>query len=448
MSAPNKLPTYSIEDERAVLGALLSDNRILGRLDSLSEGDFYGPRNSRIFGAVTRLIASGGHADVLTVRAELASGDEDADRETLDDLVELISAVPSASNARAYAAAIRKHASRRAVIEAADAALEAAWTEPDLGLAIDAITSKFGELERGQIADAPLSIAAIALECLDHSTALQRGEVAAGWSTGLQWLDRSLSGGLKGGGLYILAARPSVGKSSFAESIGLATAAAGLATLFLSMEMGTREVAQRGVANVGRVSYSALQTGTMDVESWNRAVEALEQMGALPLSIDATPALSLRQVRAKAKSIKGLKVLIVDYLQLMASTRRDGNRNGEIEEISRGLKSLAKELDIAVVALSQLNRDVEKRATKQPMLSDLRDSGAIEQDADAVMFLWPVRSPDAEGRNVVGLGVAKNRQGPRDVSTGLDFYGDTQRWEQSTADIRPAPAARGRGDDL
>ena len=173
----------------------------------------------------------------------------------------------------------------------------------------------------------------------------------------------------------------------------------------------------------------------------------MERLARLPFFVDDQPALMLRDIRIKAKSVKGIKVLILDYLQLCASTRRDGNRNSEIEEISRGLKTLAKELGIAVIALSQLNRDVEKRANKRPMLSDLRDSGAIEQDADVVMFVWPVREFEGEGRRILGLGIDKNRQG-RLGEVGLDFYGDTQRWGESTADIRPPVQARGQRDDL
>ena len=260
-------------------------------------------------------------------------------------------------------------------------------------------------------------------------------------------LDRLLNG-LRAGGLYILAARPSVGKSSFAESIALVLAGNGLPVLFCSMEMAEGEVADRAIANLGGVSYSALLTGQMDAVDWQHSTEAIEALSRMPFHVDDEPALTLRSIRAKARSIKGLRLLVIDYVQLAASTRRDGNRNSEIEEISRGLKALAKELGIAVLALSQLNRDVEKRTNKRPGLSDLRDSGAIEQDADVVMFLWPVRDfTETEGRKILGLGIDKNRQG-RLGEIGLDFYGDNQRWAQSTADIRNTPPARGNGGDL
>ncbi len=447
MNAPTKLPTYSIEDERAVLGALLTDNRLLGRLQGLAESDFYGSRNANAFAAISRLIASGEVADVLTVRQQLATGNEEADREMVGYLVELVDAVPSLSNVRAYAAAVRKHAERRALITAADEAQSLAWTEPDTTLAVDTITTRFGALLRKSSAKGPRTLAEIALERMEYYTALEEGSVVPGWSTGLPWLDRTLNGGLRAGSLYILAARPSVGKSSFAQSMGITLAGAGLPTLFLSMEMGESEVADRGVANLARVSYSALLTGKMSGDDWNRASEALERMAKLSFRVDDQPQLKLSEIRAKAKSVKGLKVLVVDYLQLSDSTRKDGNRNSEIEAISRGLKALAKELQCAVIALSQLNRDVEKRSSRRPTLSDLRDSGAIEQDADVVMFLWPVSDVDAHGRRLLGLGIDKNRQG-RLGEIGLDFDGDTQRWEQSSKDIRPGVSARSKGGDL
>ena len=438
---------WSNEAEQAVLGAVLFDNRAWDRVaDTVSEADFYSQAHRDAFAAISRLIMSGRAADVVTVGDELAHGGS-SDGGGLAYLNDLVQSVPSAANARRYAELVRKHAARRALIATLGEALQAAREQPDIAGAVDEITSKLGQLQVGRITTAPRSIAEIAIERVEHYEALQQGTVAAGWPTHLPALDARLNGGLRAGSLYILAARPSVGKSSLAQYLGLGLAGDGLPTLFLSMEMGAAEVADRAVSSSGRVSYSALLTGKMEHDDWSRATDAMEHLSRLPFHVDDEPSLTLRAIRAKAKSIRGLRVLIVDYLQLCASRRRDGNRNSEIEEISRGLKGLAKELGIAVIALSQLNRDVEKRPGKRPGLSDLRDSGAIEQDADVVLFLWPVRVLEYEGRKILGLGIDKNRQG-RLGDIGLDFYGDTQRWEQSTADIRPEPIARGRGSDL
>jgi replicative DNA helicase len=443
-----RLPPHSVEAEQSVLGGLLLDNRAWDRVgDLLVDSDFYRFEHRLIYAAIGGLISATKPADVITVFEQLQSLGKSDDCGGLVHLNALAQSVPSAANIRRYAEIVRERAVLRRVIETADDALKLAWTSKDAGAAIDQIGSMFGTLERGQVRKGPRSIADIAIERIDHYTALERGEVAAGWPTHIPALDSRLNGGLRAGGLYVLAARPSVGKSSFAQALGTGFAGDGLTTLFLSMEMGVSELADRAVSNAGRVSYSALLTGKMRDEDWSRASDAMERLAPLPLHVDDQGALTLRDIRFKAKSVKGLKVLIIDYLQLCAGTRKDGNRNSEIEEISRGLKSLAKELGIAVIALSQLNRDVEKRANKRPTLSDLRDSGAIEQDADVVMFLWPVREFESEGRRILGLGVDKNRQG-RLGDVGLDFFGDTQRWGESTADIRQSISTRSKNDDL
>ena len=443
-----RVPPHSVEAEQSVLGGLLLDNRAWDRAgDVLTDSDFYRFEHRLIFDAIGALINANKPADVITVFERLqraGKGDECGGMAYLNSLAQ---SVPSAANMRRYAEIVRERAVLRTVIATATEATTLAWEGDDAGTTIDRITTLFGELQRHLVRKVPRAIADIAIERIDHYTALEEGTVTAGWPTHIPALDARLNGGLRAGSLYILAARPSVGKSSFAQSIGLSLSDGGLPTLYLNLEMTEAEVADRGVASAGRVSYSALLTGKMDSEHWTRATEAMDRLARLPFFVDDQPALTLRDIRLKAKTVKGLKVLVLDYLQLCAGTRRDGNRNGEIEEISRGLKALAKELGIAVIALSQLNRDVEKRANKRPTLSDLRDSGAIEQDADVVMFLWPVREFEAEGRRIIGLGIDKNRQG-RLGEVGLDFYGDTQRWGESTADIRPPVPARSQRDDL
>jgi replicative DNA helicase len=427
---------WSCEAEQSVLGGILLDNSAWDRAaDIMVERDFYSAQHRMIYAAIAKMMVAYKPADVITVFEALQRVGQADDSGGMAYLNSLAQSVPSASNMRRYAEIVREHAARRALIATADEALTLAREQGNLGDTIDRIGSMFGDLQRHQVRKLPRAIAEIATERIAHHTAVQEGTVAAGWPTHIAALDIKLTGGLRPGTLYVLAARPSVGKSSFAQSIGLALAGDGLSTLFLSLEMGDAEVADRGVASAGRVSYSALLTGKMTGDGWARASEAMERLARLPFFIDDQPALTLRDIRIKAKSIKGLKVLILDYLQLCAGSRRDSNRNSEIEEITRGLKALAKELGIAVIALSQLNRDVEKRSNKRPQLSDLRDSGGIEQDADVVLFLWTVRAFEAEGRQIVGLGVDKNRQGTLGDS-GLDFYGDTQRWKGSTADIR------------
>lgn len=436
---------HSREAEQSVLGGLILDNEAFERIGDVLRADhFYDSRHRKIWSAIALNIVSHKPADVVTVHESLVGFRTAEDCGGLDYLNALAQSVPSASNIRRYAEIVREKARERALIAAADEALAVALESGPVGPKLDLITSRFNELERNQVRKMPRPMSAIAIERIEHYEALEEGTAIAGWPTHIPTLNRYLNGGLRPGTVYVLAARPAVGKSSFAQSIGQALACDGLPTLFLSMEMGESEVADRGVASIGRVSYSQLLAGKMRDDGWPRVSEAIDRFSQLPFFVDDQPSLTLREIRTKAKSITGLKVLIVDYLQLCASTRRDGNRNAEIEEISRGLKTLAKELGVAIVGISQLNRDVEKRVSKRPMLSDLRDSGAIEQDADVVFFLWPVRDVEDEGRRIVGLGVDKNRQG-RTGEIALDFHGDTQQWDESTADIWPKQA---RGQDL
>jgi replicative DNA helicase len=436
-----RVPPHSNEAEQSVLGGLLLDNDAMDRIGWLGEGEFYDRGHRVIYGAIRAMVAAQQSADVITVYQRLDEQSAAADIGGLVYLNALAQSVPSSANIRRYAEIVREKAQQRTLIAAADEAAGIAWDSTPIAAKVDHITSLFGALQRQQVRKMPRAIADIALERTAHYDELAAGTVQPGWRTHIAELTSRLSGGMRPGSLYILAARPSVGKSSFAEDLGINFAIDGLPTLFLSQEMADTEVADRGVSNMGRVSYRALLTGDMGKDGWSRAVDAMEAMAKLPFFIDDQPALTLQDIRFKAKSCKGLKVLILDYLQLCSSSRRDGNRNGEIEEISRGLKALAKELGIAVIALSQLNRDVEKRANKRPTLSDLRDSGAIEQDADVVIFLWPVREFEDEGRRIVGCGIDKNRQG-RLGEFGLDFFGDTQRWMQSEADIRPDTQAK------
>jgi replicative DNA helicase len=238
--------------------------------------------------------------------------------------------------------------------------------------------------------------------------------------------------------MYVLAARPSVGKSSLAQAIALYSASNQCPVLMLSQEMPDTEVAERAMSNLGAVDYEAIQTGALKDPEWNGLIEAVEASEHMPFYVDDQGSLTLADIRAKARQVKGLKLLVLDYLQLSAG---DGdNRNAEIEHISRGLKSLAKEMGFAVLALSQLNRKVEERASKEPLLSDLRDSGAIEQDADVVMFLWPaVEYPG--GSKLVGIKLEKNRQGKKG-RFGLDFDGAHQRWVESSDELPTKTAAK------
>jgi replicative DNA helicase len=425
-----RVPPHSVEAEQSVMGALLIDNAVWDRASRLVGADFYRREHKLIFAAIGKLVNAGKPADVVTVFEELASLGQADECGGLGYLNSLAQSVPSAAHMRRYAEIVHERAVLRRVISTADEAQKLAWDSRDAVDTIDRITTMFGELQRHQVRKAPRQIGELVLPRTEHYEALATGGVQAGWRTHISVLTHKLSGGMRPGGVYVLAARPAVGKSSFAAELGINFGLDGLPALFLSQEMGDAEVTDRAVATVGRVSYTSLQTGQVTDDGWGRIAEAADRLSKVPFYIDDQPALTLREIRAKAKSVKGLKVLVIDYLQLTASSRKDGNRNAEIEEVSRGLKALAKELGIAVIVLSQLNREVDKRPGKRPQLSDLRDSGAIEQDADVILFLWPVREHPERGVKVIGLDIAKNRQGPTG-SLALEFHGDTQRWTAS-----------------
>lgn len=433
--------------EQSVLGDLLGRNEIFAEIGPLLQSKHFAVQgHGDIWTVAAGLIAAGKPADCISVAEEMeARGLKAGGYEYLSALS---ASVYSSRNTKRHAQLVVEKYRARCLAEAADEAREIAAEDGEIGDKIDRITSLFDGLVRSTVTKGPRSIADIAIERIAEYEALADGVKVAGWRTHIPWLTDALTGGFSPGGLYVLAARPSVGKSSFAQDLGMNFAQDGLPTLYLSQEMADTEVADRGVANAGHLSYTALRSGKMDREHWTRATEAMDKLGRLPFFVDDDGGLTLQRIRLKAKSVKGLKVLILDYLQLCDYEAAKGaTTNDALAKVSKGLKSMAKELGIAILALSQLNRDVEKRSNKRPNGADLRDSGAIEQDADVILFLWPVREFTSEGRRIVGLGVDKNRQGPRGGQVGLDFFGDTQRWQQSAADISQ-DAAPGRKGEL
>ncbi len=434
-----RVPPHSLEAEQSVLGGLLLDASAWDRAaDILLEGDFYRSEHRLIFAAIGQLAMAMKAVDVITVFERLrVTAPASADFGGLPYLNALAQSVPSASNIRRYAEIVRERATLRRLIAIADEQATAAFA-PKGQTAGDLIARFSGELtglQRQQLRSVPRVLGGLVVKQLDRYSALADGSVEPGIPTGFPGLDEMLSGGLRPG-LYIVAARPSVGKSSFSQQIALTLAQAGHPVLFLSQEMAESELADRALANVAGVSLTGLLTGRIHDDEWGRIAAGSDRLNGIPFHVDDQPALRLAEIRAKARSIPGLAALVVDYLQLCSSDLKGENRNNQIEEISRGLKALSKELCIPVIALSQLSRKVEERASKRPNMGDLRDSGAIEQDADVVIFLWPVRESPESKRKVIGLGVDKNRAG----STGeqaLEFYGPHQRWVESNADISP-----------
>lgn len=428
----------NLYSEQWVLGAVLmspSAFDIVAQV-GLTHKSFVYPQHEDIWLGIERVAQKGQTIDALNVYEDLRSiGKGDV---SINYMIELVQETYGLHALKSHAERVKQRELERGMKNAAfEIAGFAEDPEIAIGEKLGRAQTLIAEIGKTAIRSAPRTIAEIALQQTAVWEKIQNGEVTPGWPTHIPSIDRAMNGGLKPGSLVILAARPGVGKSSFSQQIALSNADDGRSTLFLSQEMPSTELADRACANLGRIDYGAIQSGTLSDEEWSRASEVMERMSHLPYSIDDQPALTLMDIRTKARMVKGLKVLFVDYLQLCQG--EGDNRTAQIGSISRGLKAIAKDMGICVVALSQLSRKVEERPNKRPTLSDLRDSGEIEQDADVIWFLWPIK--DYGDRKLIGFEQAKNRQG-RLMQVGLDFVGAHQRWGESTADINMQETAQ------
>jgi replicative DNA helicase len=395
-----RTPPQSIEGEQSVLGALLLDNSAWDRAaDVLRDSDFYRYEHRTIFSAIAALINLSKPADVITVYEQLRSVGKTEACGGIEYLNALAQSVPSAANIRQYAEIVRERAILRKLIQASDEIATKAFNPQGSSVTqiLDEAEGRIFQIaeegSRGQ--QGFQSIDKLVMQLIDRVTELHENgaEEVTGVRTGFYDLDR-MTAGLQPGDLIVLAARPSMGKTAYALNIAEHVAInEGLPVCIFSMEMGASQLALRMVGSLGRIDQQHLRTGALRDDEWNRLSEAVEKLGKASLFIDESPALNPAEVRARARrqarQCGKLGLIIVDYLQLMTGTSsNDENRATEIGEISRGLKALAKELQCPVMALSQLNRSVESRNDKRPMMSDLRESGAIEQDADVIMFIY------------------------------------------------------------
>lgn len=414
------VPPHNLEAEEAVLGAILfSREAIADVLEILQPQDFYRPAHQRIFEAVVELYAQGEPADVVTVAESLRRKGVLDDVGGLPYVHTLVSAVPSPSNAAHYARIVKETAVLRRLGEAGARISQLAYSPPgDLEETLDrAEQLLYGVLEKRTMEDFhPLrALLTENLEAIERLSA--RKSRVTGISTGFPELD-SLTSGLQPSNLIIVAARPGAGKTSFvlnlARHVGVEE---GIPVAVFSLEMSRHEVVQRLICSEARVDSHRLRTGRLNEEDWPRISHAAGRLAEAPIFVDDTPNISVMEIRAKARRLKhkeGLGLVVVDYLQLMRSHGRVENRQQEVAEISRALKILARELDIPVVAASQLSRNVEYRAEKKPVLADLRDSGSIEQDADLVIFIYreAMYNPDIPDPGRTEIIVAKHRNGP------------------------------------
>lgn len=440
-----RVPPHSAEAEQSLLGAMLLDSRVFDRIDGIvSADDFYRREHRLIFSAISSLELACKSIDVVTVFERLQADGNAAEAGGMVYVNSLAQSVPSVSSARRYAEIVRERSMRRAMVALGDEIATMGFrTDAPLPEQLNKASEAFSALNRRQTRKAASALGDLAIRAADRYSALQSGDMQPGLPTGIADLDRLLSGrGLRGGKVYGIAARPSVGKSSLARAIGINVARLGAPTKILSQEMPADENADCIVSALGDVDNDRLQSGQLTDADWSGISVAIESMREMPLYIDDEGGLTLAAVRSKARSIKGLKLLIIDYLQLMRSTLKGENRVEQIGEISRGLKQLAMDLGIPIVVLSQLNRAVEGRGDKEPELSDLRGSGDIEQDLDVALMLWTVRT--FSDYRLIGAKIAKQRGGKLG-RFALEFRGATYNWRASSASIDPPTATERRG---
>jgi replicative DNA helicase len=422
-----RVPPHSTEAEQSVLGGLLLDATSWDRAgDLLTESDFYRFEHRLIYGAIANLVAAGKPADVITVHEALQSLGKAEDCGGLAYLDALAKSVPSAANIRRYAEIVRERAVLRKLIAASDEIATTAFNPQGTPVAqiLDEAEARIlhigEEGARGRAGFQGMDRLVKAL--LDRVDELEKNgsEEVTGIRSGFYDLDR-MTAGLQKGDLIVLAARPSMGKTALALNVAEHVAVEeGLPVAVFSMEMGAAQLAVRLVGSLGRIDQQHLRTGRLKPDEWERLPAAATRLSQAQIFIDETAALNPAELRARARRLARqfggtLGLIVVDYLQLMSgSSASEENRATVLGEISRGMKALAKELQCPVVALSQLNRSVETRPDKRPMMSDLRESGAIEQDADVILFIYrdDYYNKDSKEPGVAEVIVAKQRNGP------------------------------------
>ena len=437
-----RVPPHSIEAESSVLGGLLLDNGAWDRVgDLLVDSDFYRHEHQLIYSAIGALVNAGKPADVITVSEHLQNQGKTAEMGGLAYLNSLAQYVPSASNIRRYAEIVRERAILRKLVSASDEIATNAFNPQ--GKAIDRILDEaeqkifnIGE-EGSRMKQGFQSMDTLVVQLLDRVQEMaDNPNDITGVPTGFYDLDRMTSG-LQPGDMVVLAARPSMGKTAFAINIAEHVALnEGLPVAVFSMEMGASQLAVRVVGSIGRIDQGHLRTGKLTDDEWPRLTDAIEKLRTVSLHIDETPGLTPSELRANARRLARqcgkLGLIVVDYLQLMSGSGGSSgdNRATELGEISRGLKMLAKELQCPVIALSQLNRSVEQRTDKRPMMSDLRESGAIEQDADIIMFIYrdDYYNKDSKDPGVAEIIIGKQRNGPTGT-VRLTFLKNLTRFE-------------------
>ncbi len=410
----------SIEAEQSVVGAMMMDRAaIIAASETLAAEDFYHHQYGVLFDAIVELFNQNKPVDPVTLQDKLKEKDLPPEISSMEYVLDLIAAVPTAANIRYYANMVKDKAMLRKLIKVAESIQNECYAGSEELQTIFANTEKnVFQLLQSQNSGEFVPIKQIVINALDRIEKASRiqGNVT-GIATGFIDLDYRMSG-LQPSDLILVAARPSMGKTAFVLNIAQYTAFhSDIATAIFSLEMSKEQLVNRLFSLESRVDAQMLRNGNLSDTDWEKLIEGAGTIGRSKLIIDDTPGISIGELRSKCRKYKlefNLELIIIDYLQLMSGNGRTDSRQQEISEISRSLKALARELHVPVIALSQLSRAVEQRPDHRPMLSDLRESGAIEQDADVVMFLYrdDYYNKDSDKKNIAEVIIAKQRNGP------------------------------------
>ena len=433
--SPDRLPPQDLAAEASVLGAMmLSKDAIADVVENLREHDFYKPSHATMFGTILDLYGRGEPVDALTVSAELTRRGELARVGGAPYLHTLVQGVPTAANAGFYAQIVRERAILRRLVEAGTRIVQMGYAgQGEIDDVVDRAQAEIYDITDKRTSEDYKPLSELMGDALTEIEAIgNRGGERVGVPTGFEDFDK-VTNGLHPGQLVIIAARPSIGKSTLALDFARAASIHnGLTSAFFSLEMGRNEIVMRLLSAEAGVALHHMRSGQMSDNDWQKLARKMSAVSEAPLFIDDSPNLTMMEIRAKARRLKqrhNLKLIVLDYLQLMTSGRRVENRQQEVSEFSRQLKLLAKELEVPVIALSQLNRGPEQRTDKKPMLSDLRESGSLEQDADVVVL---IHRDDAYDRDSPRAGeadliMAKHRNGPTATVT-VAFQGHYSRF--------------------
>jgi replicative DNA helicase len=417
----DRTPPQNIEAEQAVIGAILLDaDSLIPTSERLMPEDFYRAAHQKIYESMLAISSKNEPLDVITLTSELANRGVLEEVGGVSYLNDLLASVPTASNVDYYAKSVEEKAVLRRLIRTATAiATDAYSTEETVDALLDDAEKKILEVSQRKNVSGFQNIKDVVFQTFGKIELLysQKGETT-GIPTGFTELDR-MTAGFQPNDLIIVAARPSVGKTAFALNIAqnVATKTDENVAIF-SLEMGADQLVMRMLCAEGNINAQKLRTGSLEQEDWNKLTMAASSLAGTGIYIDDTPGIRVNDIRAKCRRLKqehGLGMILIDYLQLIQGNGRGGeNRQQEVSEISRSLKSLARELKVPVIALSQLSRSVESRQDKRPMMSDIRESGSIEQDADIVAFLYrdDYYDKESENKNIIEIIIAKQRNGP------------------------------------